>query len=756
MDILGIILLGIASLYTTLFISMFFKNKGSNEGKVFALSLLFAGLWSLFSFINHIAAREELVRLFTRLSYATALLSIFSLLLFSESYPSPHKYFQKKLLAYSVVSLVITIITIFSPYVISEGVVRTSTNNEGAEFGMLFSVYACTLIVFLSMIIYNFLRALHTEKGAYHDQIKYILMGCGLTLVTGATTAVVLPVLGIETIGYLAPYTSIFALGFIYLSIFRYRFLDTRLFLTYGLELFVLTCIAYSFFYGIIFLDIALFDSVYAEPAIFAGIIYATIFIIIMKGVSNFIHNHYVKPYFNYENISIDFNRLLGSSLDKFKVSQLLLNFIKRHVDISEAYVLKHNHRAESEEEWELLADWNGTFDEKVLLRTQSYAELVEFLQNEHQPIIVEEVKHRKRVRATTKNLCQKLFNNGIGLIIPIVFTNRTTGFILLGLKNSGDGFSIQEIKLLENLSLIYSIALQRAMLYSDTQEFTITLQDKVNAATKELQEKYQQERDMMGIMGHELRTPISISKGMLELLISKLRNSSKIEKEYILDKSEKAFNSVIKESELIETMLSTSHVDNHKIDLQMTEVNLEEIVDYAIAAHRKDADLKGLEVSYIKPDKPVPLIVSDRNRVLEVINNLVSNAVKYTHTGHVHVFLKPAKLHVSLVVKDTGIGIPKEAMHKLGRKFYRVDQYVDNEGFVVRPGGTGLGLYVVKGILEVLGGDLRIKSKLDKGSVFTAIFPIRSKRTPQVITNEDVADDDENIDMFEKLGLKK
>ncbi|MFW5720177.1 MAG: ATP-binding protein [Candidatus Dojkabacteria bacterium] len=757
MDFHSLVLLCITGFLFTLSFLVFWR-KDKAPGKFYLASAMFlSGIWTASSIINHLSFDKEVVEFFTRLSYSVSLLSMQFLVLFSFKYNDLFNNEKRSVMLFTIVYIGLAVLIHATDTIIVEAVLRSEKGSESAVFGQWFALYGAIALSYLFIVAANFIRGYIHSKGIHREQLKYIFIGLSISLTLGILVGFVFQLLGNQNLHYLAPFTPIFAIIGIYYSIFRYRFLSLQLLMRKSIIILALALTLYASFYTIYLIESELFGGVFTEKALLYGIIIALLFAYLFKELFEQINLRFINPELDYEHASLEFNKRVGDTFDKTDIVSLFDEILRKKIRYTKIVCVSFRNRNEVVTPTVIYSS-PGESQHSFIHDLPIEILKDELVIKQEGVLITEELWMNQEANNSYafKQFLSYLDEYRIALSAPILFKQKILGYIFIGSKISGSGYSIQDINLIENMMLSLTYALQRSILYDEIMNFASNLQDKVNAVTKELQEKYQQERDMMGIMGHELRTPISISKGMLELLISKLRNSSSIEKEYILDKSEKAFNSIIKESELIETMLSTSHVDNHKVDLQMTEINLEEIVDYAIAAHKKDADLKGLEVSYIKPDKPVPLIVSDRNRVLEVINNLVSNAVKYTHTGHVHVFLKPAKQHVSLVVKDTGIGIPKEAMHKLGRKFYRVDQYVDNEGFVVRPGGTGLGLYVVKGILEVLGGDLKIKSKLGKGSVFTAVFPIGSKRTPQVITNEDVADDDENIDMFEKLGLKK
>lgn len=307
-------------------------------------------------------------------------------------------------------------------------------------------------------------------------------------------------------------------------------------------------------------------------------------------------------------------------------------------------------------------------------------------------------------------------------------------------------------------LSKIIAVALNNAKLY---EEKALALEELNETAKKladknrELNEKYQQERDMMGIIGHELRTPMTIAKGNIELQLNKLgRLPQTPEIREILDKGNIVSDSINRESLLIETMVSTTHVENGDLNLLITPVDLNEVVKYAVIANLTQAKQKGLELKYIEPEQDVPLIYSDQKRVEEIVSNIVNNAVKYTKSGFVKVCLRIENDYAIIEVEDSGIGIPLHELENLGKKFYRINQHLDKDGQVVRAGGTGLGLYIAKAYLEALFGKLEIESQEGNGSIFRLRLPLENKFPESTGINEHEAEHE--LDMFVKLGFKR
>lgn len=304
----------------------------------------------------------------------------------------------------------------------------------------------------------------------------------------------------------------------------------------------------------------------------------------------------------------------------------------------------------------------------------------------------------------------------------------------------------------------IISILLVRSVLNEVKQREELA---KVN---KELEVRYQElrqirarERDMMDIMGHELRTPLSIIKISLGSLDLKAKKTpEKFNTEVYWPHSAKMHDAINRETQLLETMLTSTKIDARKLELAYEKVDIKSVIEDSLLGHQQQIDDKKLEIVKNNLNDSI-YVYADNVRLSEVIDNLINNAVKYTNQGKIEVMLEEVeKDMVKVSIRDTGMGIPKEAISRLGEKFYRVRQYVNgdengnskaNIATVVRPGGTGLGLYVTFGLIRMMGGEVEVESEVGVGSVFSFTIP---KFTGQKETGGRLA----SKDIFKRMGL--
>jgi len=355
------------------------------------------------------------------------------------------------------------------------------------------------------------------------------------------------------------------------------------------------------------------------------------------------------------------------------------------------------------------------------------------------QEIIIEQFILKKVEEPSTKELYEIFRKKNIDLVIPLNIGDRLGGMIVM--KNLGRVLGVKEYEILNLLAENASVAISRAILHEEVEEYSRSLESKVGEQTKELrsrmesmEEMRQREKDLLDIMGHELRTPLTIARNSLELIDMHKAKQRKKKKRIKWDSNfQKQFDyikaAIRREMGIVETLLSATKLDAKKMETHITEVDLSKIVDTTLLGFEKEAVRKGLKVKVELNRKKKWIVKADSLQIQQVLDNLVSNAVKYTHKGFVRVSLKDLGKKVSLVISDSGEGMSKESIKKLGTKFFRLNQHIPSNGErgsekgIVRPGGTGLGLYVAFGLVDLMGGTYKVESELGKGATFTVVF---------------------------------
>jgi len=252
-------------------------------------------------------------------------------------------------------------------------------------------------------------------------------------------------------------------------------------------------------------------------------------------------------------------------------------------------------------------------------------------------------------------------------------------------------------------LRAVYLNMVDKAGLYSKLKESEETI-----AREKELS---QMKDNFISIVSHELRTPITSMKLYLSLLREGRFGKLSI-------RQGKAMKTVYDEStrlsDLINDLLTIKKMESGKLELEMSTFDLPEIIDDLYVRIAKE---KGLKV--VKHANHC-LVKGDKNRLKQVFINLMNNAIKFSSKGgKITISCGSSKAEWWLSVSDTGVGIPPADLPKIFDKFYQVEDALTRKNQ-----GIGLGLAIVKQIVELHGGSVDVKSKLGKGSTFTAWIP--------------------------------
>ncbi len=224
---------------------------------------------------------------------------------------------------------------------------------------------------------------------------------------------------------------------------------------------------------------------------------------------------------------------------------------------------------------------------------------------------------------------------------------------------------------------------------------------------------------ELISIVSHELRSPLANITGYVDLVLSEPDIALSDEHRNLLQVAHK--NST-KLSKLIDDMLDLSKLDAGKAEMSFDEVDLSSLIHFAHLSFRHEAELKNIDLKQKVEGKPV--VIGDVDRLQQVLNNLVSNAIKYSPDGgEVVLACHENDTAVEVSVSDTGIGISPEDQVKLFQRFFRVR---NSETRKIR--GTGLGLSIAKSIVDAHGGRLIVTSEHGKGSYFTMTLPRRKE----------------------------
>jgi two-component system phosphate regulon sensor histidine kinase PhoR len=224
--------------------------------------------------------------------------------------------------------------------------------------------------------------------------------------------------------------------------------------------------------------------------------------------------------------------------------------------------------------------------------------------------------------------------------------------------------------------------------------------------------------KEFIADVSHELKTPIFAAQGFVHTLLDGAVNDKHVRNRFL----KKAAKSLDGLDVLVQDLLTLSQIETGDIKMKFESLDILKLCSEVIDQFEEKAAKKNIRVRLIEPSVK-PVVYADWQRITQVVTNLVSNAINYTpEGGEVTVSFDITKKNCTLIIRDTGEGIPPQHIGRIFERFYRVDKSRSRE-----KGGTGLGLAIVKHILEGHGTRAEVESTVGKGSTFSFKLP-RSK----------------------------
>ncbi len=296
----------------------------------------------------------------------------------------------------------------------------------------------------------------------------------------------------------------------------------------------------------------------------------------------------------------------------------------------------------------------------------------------------------------------------GIQAVLPLLSGGNLVGLYLVGGKLSGDLYRRRELDLLRTLANQAAIAITNARLYEQVHAFSRELEKKVRERTKEL-------RDFISAVYHELSTPMTAIGGYTELLLGEGKDVPQEQRQRYLQIVHRNTQRLMR---LVADLSDIARIESGRLTLRPRPLPLQDTVSGVVASLTSMIEEKGLRVKIALQDVTV---LGDRQRVEQILTNLLTNACRYTPAGgRITVAAERRNGMVEITVCDTGIGIHPDDLEHIFDRFYRAEDPVVRE----QP-GTGLGLAITKSLVELHGGDLWVESQVGRGSTFGFTLPV-------------------------------
>ncbi len=297
---------------------------------------------------------------------------------------------------------------------------------------------------------------------------------------------------------------------------------------------------------------------------------------------------------------------------------------------------------------------------------------------------------------------------NTIILLIRIFITVITVSFAILLIRSV-----LREVKRREEIEILAQ-KLEKAS-------------KELKSANKELKRLDEAKSEFLSIASHQLRTPSTVIKGFVSMMLD--GNFGKVPS-LIETNLKKVYSSNERLLNLIENLLNISRIEAGRIEFDIKAVSLVEVAQSVVDDFQKKAGEKKIKLEFT-PDKQVPKAKTDPQKVKEVMSNLIDNSIKYTDKGEIIVGVHLESQSIVFTVQDMGMGILPEDLPRLFEKFVR------GKGMMqVHTEGTGLGLYYARMVIENMGGRIWAESEgKGKGSKFTFSLPMADKKKAKKVT---------------------
>ncbi len=723
------------------------KNSKELTNRLFSALVISIAAWVILLVISDLHLPHEINIVTNRLIMAIGVPSSQIFFHFARNFPNRRKKHNKHLiLALTVVSMLAFSVTLFTPLIVS-GV----TEYEQGVNPDLSKLYPFLLVYNASLLItglFVLIRKFRNSSGLERYQILYMLAGFIAFLIVVIPLNLIIPLATGNTIT--ARYGTIGAIvwsAFITYSIVNHRLLDLKILLekvATGLAAGILGTTIYS---AILYINNLLFDDIWSIPTLVTNFLLISIITIIFIPLREYFSSNVISQIFKTKYLQdkwFNFEKRFTRYIEQPKLANSLIEFL--HYKGGYNKVVLAIYKKDSK---------NIIYTSKDIKKNQIKDENL-LQQGEDFNLDPSKLYYFPEFSNKNSQIMKFMEKNDLKLAASLFGQKRKNivGLFFLGSKVNKSPYTTEDFSTLKDIKNSLENALARSVLYEMLENFNQTLQQKVNEATKELkkrnaelqtlydnlEELYQKEKDLMDIAGHELRTPASILKNNLYLLKNRLNQvyPKNTEDDKLQKYIDRLRESTERQIRLVNTFLESARIENKKFNLNLEQADFAAMVNRAVEETIPFAEKKGLEIIY-EPINKKMFVELDSTRIREVLDNLLNNAVKYTNDGYIKVDVKEDEDTVSFYVKDSGIGISQEDKKFLFKKFSRVETHIggDDEN-LVRPGGTGLGLYVAKNIIDYHKGNIGVESEVGKGSTF--YFKIPKKQPGQEVSESPFA----------------
>lgn len=699
------------------------KNPKRTVNKAFGLMSLSFLLWSVATYLSlHPIGFSQLV--WVRLVLSSAALLCLSVLMNFKVFPNQSLNWTYKLKIIHLYTIFVIFMT-QTPLVFSKLDYSSGSASPVVAPGIV--TFMLLVVSYLGAAVWLLIRRFHHARGREKDQLRIVLFGLATTFTAIVITNFILvTVFNVTSLLNFGPAFTLIFSGSMAYAILRHKLFDIRAAAARAFA-YILSLLMVVLLYSAIIVGLSsTFISgnelglarrvLYISLAVITALIYPPVKTFFDKITNKIFFRETYDPQRLLDNLS----NILISKYDVKGLTHRSSQLVTATLNTESCMFVVHP----------------GTPQERIIgesgeVKAEPYQELIKLMEPYHRNTLVMDEINNEHDRHYVAMRDAK-----VGIVLRMVTQSGHIGYMLVGFKKSGDVFSNSDIRVLGIVADELAIAIESALRFDEIAAFNLTLQKKVDEATRQLRQTNEKLKaldetkdEFISMASHQLRTPLTSVKGYLSMVMEGDAGKITAAQRKLLDQ---AFVSSQRMVYLIADLLNVSRLRTGKFVIESKPTNLSELVEGEISQLKETAAGRNLELSYEKPDK-FPELMLDENKIRQVVMNFVDNAIYYTPSGgHINVKVSETPEAVEVKVTDDGLGVPKAEQHHLFNKFYRA-----GNAKKARPDGTGLGLFMAKKVIIAQGGSIVFNSTEGKGSTFGFTFSKSKLAVPAHIKTE-------------------
>jgi len=548
--------------------------------------------------------------------------------------------------------------------------------------------------------------------GSDRTQVRLIIYGVGIAAAVNIITQLVLAEFNITALGdLLGTPSNLLLVGAVGYAIVRHRLFDIKSAVLRSL-VYVMGIVTVIFFYCVaiyLITNVVVKDFILPISLAFyfiaSSVVLALTFPVALRVYQRLTDRLFYRDRYDAQALLNTISRLLAGSILLEQISEQTLKTIAENMRIDRADLIVLNE--------------GQIYFSSPTLAPGDLAEIYPKLGLFADKItIIDSIEYGKRR--------EFLSNFDITALVKLETNNKIVGYLLLGDKLSGYMYSQDDITVLDTVSTELSVAIQNAMSFSQISHFNETLKVRIAQATKELSaanvklhELDAAKDDFISMASHQLRTPIAAISGYITLLLDKIYANDPVRYDLTL---KKALHISENMGALVNDLLNVSRMDTGRFYLDKRPVDVGKIILEEVDQLQLQAKRVSTQLIFIPAPQPIPMIMADEEKIRQAVMNLITNAIAYTPNGKVQIELDLVGTSIVFKVVDNGIGVPEAEKSRLFQRFYRAENAQK-----IRTDGTGLGLYLVRRVVEDHGGSIIFSSRVGSGSTFGFRIPLHS-----------------------------